>query len=138
MSKLKPKRLTRDQLKEVGLKLYRRQGQKCVLCDSPVQPLHRCVDHDHKTGYIRDVLCRNCNGMEGKLLNIANRGKRRLSTLAWLKNVVAYYERHIKPRAISGTYVLIHPTHKTEQEKRDLRNKRRRVAYKKSKKGSKK
>jgi len=43
------------------------QNQKCQLCeselDSPV------LDHNHKNGEIRSVLCRGCNLMLGKLEN---------------------------------------------------------------------
>lgn len=34
------------------------QGCKCALC---FQPTLLCIDHDHKTGKVRGLLCRACN-----------------------------------------------------------------------------
>lgn len=52
----------------------------CDLCDSPEVKGYKndfCIDHDHKTGEVRGVLCRSCNLALGyfkddvKLLNNA-------------------------------------------------------------------
>lgn len=40
--------------------LVLKQGGKCALCGE--EPVRACVDHDHKTGRIRGVLCYSCNG----------------------------------------------------------------------------
>jgi hypothetical protein len=38
------------------------QNWKCAICDAPIEnSLEGCVDHDHKTGAIRNILCQNCN-----------------------------------------------------------------------------
>lgn len=53
-------------------KMYNEQGAGCWICgkglslykgdsDAPTA----CVDHDHKTGEVRGLLCRNCNTMIG-------------------------------------------------------------------------
>ena len=76
------------------------------------------LDHDHTTGFLRDVLCRNCNGIEGKVFNLARRAKAGLTTEEWLRNLVAYWERHASPQH-GG---ILHHTHKTEEEKRLARN----------------
>ncbi len=39
-----------------------RQGHACAICGEP-KPL--CVDHNHTTGVVRDLLCRMCNLMLG-------------------------------------------------------------------------
>ena len=76
------------------------------------------LDHDHSTGFIRDVICRNCNAMEGKIRNIARRSKNGMTEIDWLENMLNYWKRHQSSQH-SG---LIHPTHKTPAEKRELRN----------------
>jgi hypothetical protein len=40
-----------------------RQERSCAICGGPGQ----AVDHDHKSGRIRDVLCRRCNVALGML-----------------------------------------------------------------------
>lgn len=88
------------------------------------------LDHDHTTGYIRDVLCLNCNGIEGKIHNLARRGGGSRGSYDFIRALIRYWERHEKPQH-GG---LFHPTHKTEEEKRLARNakaRKRRAALKK-------
>jgi len=66
--------------------------------------------------------------MEGKIKNIANRGKGALTLLLWLANVVRYWHANSKSR-----YNLIHPLHKTAEDKRVKANKKARLAYAKKK-----
>ncbi len=96
--------------------------------------MHGCLDHSHKTGLVRGVLCRNCNGIEGKVFNLANRAKKALTPEMWLGNLILYWLKHKTDQ--TGLY---HPTHKTSDEKRALTNKRareRRALLRKSKTGS--
>ncbi len=37
----------------------------CGICGSEIKGKNKHVDHDHKTGKIRGVLCDNCNHMLG-------------------------------------------------------------------------
>lgn len=76
-----------------------------------------CQDHDHKTGLLRGVLCRNCNGIEGKIFNLANRAKRSLATEMWLGHLILYWLKHKTDQ--TGLY---HPIHKTDDEKRIATN----------------
>jgi hypothetical protein len=76
-----------------------------------------CLDHNHKTGLIRGVLCRNCNGIEGKIYNLANRAKRTLTTKDYLGQVILYWIKHETDN--TGLY---HPLHKTVDEKRIATN----------------
>jgi hypothetical protein len=40
------------------------QGGVCGICEGPLDRPH--VDHDHKTGKVRGILCFNCNAGLGK------------------------------------------------------------------------
>jgi len=40
-------------------KMYKEQGGSCYICRKPKPIL--CVDHNHKTGAVRGLLCRSCN-----------------------------------------------------------------------------
>lgn len=81
------------------------QGGKCALCGSDFpQGFHGyarkparlsaawwqswCLDHDHATDRIRDVLCRGCNALLGKVEN--GRGLKNPK----YKLAVAYIARH--------------------------------------------
>lgn len=91
----------------------------CPLCGVKFTASNQPVlDHDHKTGFIRDCLCRNCNGMEGKIENRVVRAARGASKIVWLRNLLNYWVRHEEPRW-GG---VLHPTHQTENEKRLKRN----------------
>ena len=41
----------------------------CGACEDPlgIDPLNICVDHDHKTGKVRKVICRGCNTALGSM-----------------------------------------------------------------------
>ncbi len=99
------------------------QAFKCPLCRQPLGPNTKkkpSVDHNHATGYIRGVLCVNCNGMEGKIWNLARRavGKGNDPRL-WLQRLIEYHEMHRTPRWGNETRQgLIYPTFKTKNEKR--------------------
>lgn len=123
MSVARP-RLKTTQIAPTRDLLLKKQGRRCPLCGGALggsgkQPV---LDHDHVTGFIRDVLCRNCNGIEGKLFNLARRAKHKGTEVGWLRNLLEYYERHERPQH-GG---IFHPTHKTEAEKRLARNKKAR------------
>lgn len=49
--------------------MYQRQGGRCAVCGTHQSLLKRrlYVDHDHKTGKVRGLLCYNCNSAIGKL-----------------------------------------------------------------------
>jgi hypothetical protein len=42
------------------------QGNCCAICKRPFVKTP-CVDHDHKTGKVRGLLCNSCNGVLGKV-----------------------------------------------------------------------
>ena len=115
------KRLKRKDIPLATAKLLSIQGRKCPLCLQPLGARTKkrpALDHDHITGYLRDVLCINCNGMEGKIHNLVRRAKGKDTKIAWLSRLLIYWERHETPQH-GGVF---HPDHKTEEEKRLARN----------------
>lgn len=70
--------LTLEQYRE----MESRQGKRCAICQEPGESLN--VDHDHNTGLVRDLLCRNCNFGLGAFGD--NPGT--------LQAAIAYLERH--------------------------------------------
>jgi len=108
-------RITTAQIAPVRAKLLGQQKYICPLCQGSMKGGNKkpALDHDHQTGYLRDVLCLNCNGMEGKIFNLVRRcGKG--EELRFLQNLMDYWNKHTDPQH-GG---LFHPTHKTSEEKR--------------------
>lgn len=115
-----PRRLKTSEISGVRKALLEEQKQLCALCGGKLggtgkQPV---LDHCHQSGFIRDVLCRNCNGIEGRVFNLARRAKHNLTEIEWLQRMVMYHARHQTPQH-GG---LLHPTHKSEEEKRLARS----------------
>ena len=110
-----PKKFTRSQMNTWKLKRMREIG-KCPLCLKPfdkAESKNVVVDHDHRSGHIRDVLCRGCNGAEGKVANAVGRwagtGMDYDKIVAWLRNLVGYLD--------STPTDFIYPTHLSAEEK---------------------
>jgi hypothetical protein len=52
--------------KEMWISLFESQGNKCGCCGALEPGVNRWhTDHDHLTGTVRGILCRNCNHMIG-------------------------------------------------------------------------
>ncbi|MDP9795707.1 hypothetical protein J2S43_004219 [Catenuloplanes nepalensis] len=67
------------------------QGGVCAICDA-ADPEH--VDHDHRTGAVRGILCFNCNGGLGQFRD----------NITYLDRAITYLKGHHTWR-----WVLIHP-----------------------------
>lgn len=122
------KRLSQSQIAEHKKKLLKTQAFKCGLCGidmSTMATRDLCLDHDHKCGHVRAVLCRNCNGIEGKIFNLANRGKRGGTVESFLVQVIKYWREYAHSNTADIVY---HPSHKTVDEKRLERNRKARRA----------
>jgi hypothetical protein len=104
-------------------KIIIEQQGKCWICEIDLTDAVACLDHDHETGKIRGVLCNNCNGIEGKITNLAKRGRRDKTKREFIEKILTYWGKTQKD--------LIHPLHKTKDEKRLLRNKRARLRKRK-------
>jgi len=73
------------------------QGGGCYVCyKSPPERSSLCVDHDHKTGIIRGLLCNWCNRIIGMFRDNANRLER-----AWM------YVNHPPAYKIIGKRIVL-------------------------------
>jgi hypothetical protein len=109
-------RLKTNEIKQYRLKTLVDQGYKCSLCEQELTESEAVLDHDHKSGYIRGVLHRGCNALEGKIANSLTMNRisaERLQNI--LNNYIFYINQH---------HTVLHPTHLTLEE-RKLRTKRR-------------
>lgn len=98
------------------------QGGRCAMCSYPCSTEQAVLDHDHETGAVRGVAHRGCNAVEGKIVNSYRRyGVPCLP--AFLNGLARYHQKHLTN--ITG---LLHPTHKTDDEKRLARNEKARKA----------
>jgi hypothetical protein len=66
--------------------MYEEQNGVCAVCEKPGDGRWKklCVDHDHKTGKVRQLLCRNCNMILGQVDDDANH----------LRKLTAYLQKH--------------------------------------------
>lgn len=115
-------RLTARQVPIVKAQIIKLQGGICPLCKRGLTVETGCMDHDHVTGRVRGVLCRGCNGAEGKIKNaVARYGGAATDLVDFLVNL-AEYIGHYRGNPRSFMYHL----HRTADEKRLLVNKRAR------------
>ena len=66
--------------------MYEEQNGVCAVCEKPGDGKWKklCVDHDHKTGKVRQLLCRNCNMILGQVDDSINH----------LGKLTAYLQKH--------------------------------------------
>lgn len=118
------KRLTAAQIEGVLKQLVVKQKNRCAICGHAFTGRDKAVlDHDHDTGYIRGALHNSCNGTEGRVKAIGHRGHKGVTSGEYIIGLGKYLDEHKKPH-----YPLLHPTHLTEREKMDKRNKKARDA----------
>ena len=67
------KRITMAKIPVIRAKLQKKQDNRCLICQRDLRRLRAVLDHCHKTGYLRGVLCNNCNGIEGKISGLLKR-----------------------------------------------------------------
>jgi len=119
-------KIKQKEISKIRDELLIKQNFLCYMCstdlsNSNTKNIH--LDHDHETGLIRSVLCARCNRIQGKVEKLYNRYtpkdvKSDTDKRKFYKGLLSYLD------IISTNY--IHPIHKTDDEKRILRNKRAR------------
>ena len=61
------------------IKMYEEQNRRCFLCETDVEMFKGhaggMIDHDHKTGKVRGILCNRCNTLIGTLETHKNTDK---------------------------------------------------------------
>lgn len=113
-------RLKTTEVAVVRERLAIQQGGRCALCHMPItKPV---LDHDHSTGAVRGTLHNGCNALLGK---IENNYKRYgiVSLPAFTNGVAAYLQRHT-----TNQTGYLHPTYRSDDEKRERRNTKARAA----------
>ena len=85
-------------LKVKEVKQYKRRylPKTCFLCKrsfSDIEERNITLDHDHKTGRVRGILCRNCNMIEGKIAHFCMRAGNYIDDVQFLKNIIAYWKK---------------------------------------------
>ena len=123
----RPARLSASKLKEWREATWLAQGKRCAITGYSISLSEAVADHDHATGHVRGVLHRGVNSLLGKIENNHKRYGVSLPMLrAMAPAVAAYIEKDYSAN-------VFYPTHRTEDEKRELRNKRARDARAKKK-----
>lgn len=56
--------------------LYENQDGTCPVCDTAIKAEDSAIDHNHKTGKVRGILCKTCNRALGLLKDSPNNLKR--------------------------------------------------------------
>lgn len=69
---------------EEYLNLFEVQNGLCAICHIPPSGKRLAVDHDHRTGKVRGLLCEACNHGIGKFLDNTDR----------LRSAIVYLETH--------------------------------------------
>lgn len=117
-----PVRLKASDVKKVREELLRRQGGVCALTHYPLDPKDAVLDHCHTEGCVRGVIHRGANALLGKLENNHKRYGVSLPMMyAMGRNLESYLKQDFST-------MPLHPTHRTEDEKRIRRNTKARAA----------
>ena len=80
-------------------KMLKNQNNKCVICNSNFTIVKKpCVDHDHETNQVRELLCQKCNTVVGFVyedLNIVNNLYNYIKKHKFIKTSKKWHENRI-------------------------------------------
>ena len=110
-----PTKLKSTGIKKTRLQLLEQQDYKCAICGLECTIEQAVLDHNHREGYIRAVLHRGCNAIEGKLINALRRYGVK-DEEGFLTGLIQYHRVHA-----TNQTGLIHPAHFTPEEKVERR-----------------
>jgi hypothetical protein len=104
--KLKQSEIRIWRIRQLGIQDY-----TCALCGDDCDPEEAVLDHDHKTGLLRQVLHRGCNSMLGKIENAMPRSR---VSVERLEAIAGRLIEYIKTQHTE----VLHPTYKTKEERK--------------------
>ena len=109
--------------------LWKKQRRICPLCGTRILKKDAVLDHCHESGHIRGVLHRQCNQIEGRVLQWVSRSGKNITPDELLKRMLDYW-------ASDHSEHPLHPTHLTPKEKeiKSLRKRMRKVKRESTKK----
>ena len=124
-------KLKSTQVKQARDQAVIKQQYQCGLCKLPITEDDRVhLDHCHKNGWVREALHARCNTLLGKVEN--NHKRMGFNTDEELKAFLAGAHDYLNKHQTDQTG-LIHPTHKTPEEKKALAKARRKQRQAKTK-----
>lgn len=119
------RRITKAEIPAITKELMKAQKNMCPICGQSlliVEAKNRVLDHCHDKGYVRAVLHRGCNGMEGKIKNLmktwGRSGASELTMIQGLENLAAFWRQHLTAQT-----EYIHPSHLTGPQRMAIANK---------------
>lgn len=111
------RKLKSSEIKDFREKTLNEQGNKCALSGIELSKERAVVDHSHKSGLIRAVIDRGVNSFLGKLENGMTINRISIGMLKTIcENLISY---------LGNESEILHPSHKTPEEKKALQKKRR-------------
>lgn len=111
-------RINPKDVKPIREQMLKEQNGVCAICSEPIAEGEAVLDHCHKTGHLRGVLHRGCNAFIGHMENNQPRNRITPTRLQQILNNFLFY--------VSNHKELLHPTYRTEEEKRERAKKKRR------------
>lgn len=102
-------KLSQSQISKYRDELLRAQNDLCPICGELING-DAVLDHDHRTGHVRGVLHRSCNGLEGKITNWVKSFGKTLDVSSLLSSLLEYQLRDSSSNPL-------HPLHKTDIDK---------------------